>query len=32
MEQILLRLEQAGIQLELEKDGFDPNYLNRIVD
>jgi serine O-acetyltransferase len=32
MEQILLRLEQAGIRLELEKDGFDPSYLNRIVD
>jgi serine O-acetyltransferase len=32
LEQILLKLEQAGIQLELEKDGFDPSYLNRIVD
>ena len=33
MEEILARLEQAGIQCPvLEKDGFDPNYLNRIVD
>jgi serine O-acetyltransferase len=32
VEQILLRLEQAGVRLELEKDGFDPSYLNRIVD
>jgi serine O-acetyltransferase len=32
VEQILLRLEQAGVHLELEKDGFDPSYLNRIVD
>jgi serine O-acetyltransferase len=35
IEEILGRLEQAGIQLnpgEVEKDGFDPNYLNRIVD
>jgi serine O-acetyltransferase len=33
LEDILLRLEQAGIHLEaLEKDGFDPTYLNRIVD
>jgi serine O-acetyltransferase len=32
MEQILLKLEQAGIQLELEKDEFDPSYINRIVD
>jgi serine O-acetyltransferase len=33
MEEILARLEQAGIQCpRLEKDGFDPNYLNRIVD
>ena len=32
MEQILLRLEQAGVHLELEKDAFDPSYLNRIVD
>ncbi len=33
LEQVLLRLEQAGIKLEtLEKDSFDPSYLNRIVD
>jgi serine O-acetyltransferase len=33
IEEILARLEQAGIQCPaLEKDGFDPNYLNRIVD
>jgi serine O-acetyltransferase len=32
LEQILLRLEQAGVRLELEKDTFDPTYLNRIVD
>ncbi len=33
LEKICKRLEQAGIKLEtLEKDSFDPNYLNRIVD
>ena len=35
IEEILSRLGQAGIQLqpgEREKDSFDPNYLNRIVD
>jgi serine O-acetyltransferase len=33
LEHVLLRLEQAGIKLEtLEKDSFDPSYLNRIVD
>jgi len=32
LEQILLRLDQAGISLEVEKDSFDPTYLNRIVD
>jgi serine O-acetyltransferase len=35
IEEILSRLEQAGIQLqpgEREKDSFDPSYLNRIVD
>jgi serine O-acetyltransferase len=33
MEEILARLEQAGISCRpLDKDGFDPNYLNRIVD
>lgn len=33
LEKICKRLEQAGIKLEtLEKDSFDPSYLNRIVD
>lgn len=33
MEEILTRLEQAGIQTGVvEKDGFDPTYLNKIVD
>jgi serine O-acetyltransferase len=33
IEEILGRLEQAGIQTgEMKKDGFDPTYLNKIVD
>jgi len=33
MEEILSRLEQAGIQTGVvEKDSFDPSYLNKIVD
>jgi serine O-acetyltransferase len=33
IEDILGRLEQAGIHTgEVKKDGFDPTYLNKIVD